>query len=173
MKAFILSQFSFSPLIGMLHSRDLNYKINSLHHRALKMVYKDYTSSFEDLLKRGGSVSVHHRNVQFLATELFKVKLGLTPPFMEEIFRRRNFPENSVAKNLRSQIEFYNYHNPKTVHYGLETLRHLGPKIWNIIPENIKNSATLASFKMLIKKWVPKDCPCRLCRNYVKGLGFI
>ena len=52
MKAFILSQFSFSPLIGMLHSRELNYKINSLHHRALKMVYKDYTSSFEDLLKR-------------------------------------------------------------------------------------------------------------------------
>ena len=145
----------------MLHSRELNYKINSLHHRALKMVYKDYT------------LSVHHRNVQFLATELFKVKLGLTPPFMEEIFRRRNFPENSVAKNLRSQIEFYNYDNPKTVHYGLEILRHLGPKIWNITPENIKNSATLASFKMLIKKWVPKDCPCRLCRNYVKGLGFI
>ena len=59
------------------------------------MVYKDNTSSFEGLLKRGNSVSV-----QFLPKEIFKVKLGIPPPFVEEISRRRNFPQNSVAKNI-------------------------------------------------------------------------
>ena len=82
MKAFVISQFSFSPLVGMFHSRELNSKINALHYRALKMAYGDDTSSFSELLIRDNSVTIHHRNIQILAIELFKVKLGVSSPFM-------------------------------------------------------------------------------------------
>ena len=157
----------------MFHSRELNSKINALHYRALKMVYRDNTSSFNELLKRDNSVTIHHRNIQFLAIELFKVKLGVAPPFMSNIFCKRNLTEESVVNSLRSQVDFYNYDNPKSVHFGLETLRNLGPKIWNIIPSDIKNCNTINSFKRNIKKWVPESCPCRLCKIYVQGLGFI
>ena len=71
---------------------------------------------------------------------------------MNEIFTTRDIPENSVVANLRSQTNFYNYHNPKSVRFGTETLRALGPKIWNIIPSDIKNSASLAIFKQKNKK---------------------
>ena len=49
------------------------------------MVYEDYTSSFQDLLKKGGAVSIHHRNIQLVAIEMFKVKNNLCPEIMKSI----------------------------------------------------------------------------------------
>ena len=58
----------------MYCSRKMNRKINVLHERALRLVYEDYTASFEDLLSRDKSVIIHHRNIQRVAIEMFKVK---------------------------------------------------------------------------------------------------
>ena len=52
MKAFITSQFSYCPLIWMLHSRTLNNRINNIHERALRLTYKDNQSSFKPLLEK-------------------------------------------------------------------------------------------------------------------------
>ena len=73
MSAFIESQFCYCPLVWMFcHSRKLNNRINRIHERGLRMVYGDYTSTFEDILRRDESVTVHHRNVQLVAVEMFK-----------------------------------------------------------------------------------------------------
>ena len=64
MKSFITSQFGYCPLIWIFHSRGLNNKINSLHKRALRITLADNELTFEDLLKKDSSVSVHHRNLQ-------------------------------------------------------------------------------------------------------------
>ena len=170
-KAFIESQFAYCLLVCLFHSRALNTKINLLHYRALQCVYQDESSTFKELLTKDNCVSVHHRNIQFLAIELFKVISGNAPFLVDEIFTRRVIPENSVVANLRSQTDFYNYYNPQSVRLGTETLRTLGPKIWNIIPPDIKNSLSLAIFKRKIKKCVPVNCPCRLCLNYGEGVG--
>ena len=76
-KTFIESQIGYSPLVWMFHGRIVNKKINHFHERVLGIIYKDCISSFEDLLKRHKSVTVHHRNIQSLAIELFKVKQNL------------------------------------------------------------------------------------------------
>ena len=73
MKAFIMSQFSYCPLVWMCHSRTLNNKINKIHERTLQLVYDDRQSTFEELLNIDKSVTIHHRNLQVLATELYKV----------------------------------------------------------------------------------------------------
>ena len=73
MNAFISSQFSYCPLIWMCHSRSLNSRINRIHERALRIVYKDNDLSFDSLLEKSGSVRIHHRNLQILATEIYKV----------------------------------------------------------------------------------------------------
>ena len=52
MRTFIENEFNYCPLTWMLHSRTLNNKINKLHERALRVAYKDETSSFETLLHR-------------------------------------------------------------------------------------------------------------------------
>ena len=151
----------------------MNNKINLLHHRALRCVYQDDVSTFEDLLHKDNSVTVHQRNIQCLGIELYKVKFRHGPNLLNEIFPMRLIPENSSVANLRSQIDFYNYENPRSVRFGTEPLRSLAPKIWNIIPSEIKGASSLAIFKRQIKKWVPENCPCRLCLNYISGVGFL
>ena len=134
MKSFFVSQFSYSPLVWMFHSRILNRKINNFHYRALRIVYRDEISSFDELLAKDGSVTVHHRNLQSLAIEMYKVFKGVAPSFMCNIFGiHPNANIENVSANTRSGTSFYNQSNPKTVKYGLETLRSLGPKIWNLI----------------------------------------
>ena len=49
-KSFVDSQFAYCPLVWMFCSRSLNNKINKLQERALRILYKDYESSFEDIL---------------------------------------------------------------------------------------------------------------------------
>ena len=71
MKEFIELQFAYCPLVGLFHSRALNTQINLLHYCELKFVHQDELSTFQELLIKDNSVSVHHRNIQFLAIELF------------------------------------------------------------------------------------------------------
>ena len=54
----------------MFRSRGLNNKINRIHERALRITYKDKSSTFQELLEKGNSVSIHHRNIQKLAIEV-------------------------------------------------------------------------------------------------------
>ena len=101
MNAFITSQFSYCPLVWMYHSRTLNNRINKIHEKALGLVYKNETFfSFDDLLKRDKSVSIHQKNLQILATEFYKTKndLGLKIMnnnfhFIQKPYNLRNDPE--------------------------------------------------------------------------------
>ena len=84
--SFVNSQCSYCPLIWMIHSRRLNNKINSIHERALRITYQENTSTFQELLNKDNSVSIHHRNLQVLATGMFKIHRGLSPETLKETF---------------------------------------------------------------------------------------
>ena len=96
LKSFIESQFSYCPLIWMFCSRKMNAKINHIHERALRLVYDDYVTSFENLLTRDKTVKIHHRNIQKVAIEMFKVKNNLCPEFIREFFVQ--IPPRSQSK---------------------------------------------------------------------------
>ena len=151
----------------MFHSRKLNSKINRLQERSLRIIYDDDKSSFEELLNKDGSVTIHHRNIQALAIEMYKVRNNLSPQIMTDMFQfRTNRP------NTRNDNEFW-VPMPKTTNYGSESVKYLGPKIWNILPKVLKDSSTLYNFKEKIKSWIPYDCPCKLCKIYIPDLGYI
>ena len=86
MKAFIASEFGYCQLVRRSHSRKLNSRVNKLHERTLRILYQDYASLFTELLEKDNSRTIHNRKKQFIATALFKVKNGLLPPFIKEIF---------------------------------------------------------------------------------------
>ena len=67
LNAFILSQFGYCPLVWMFHSRKLNHRINKLHERALRLVYQDSKSSFDDLLSIDGSFFTIETSLQCMA----------------------------------------------------------------------------------------------------------
>ena len=91
---------------------------------------------------------------------------------MSEIFGYKNGTVDNVSSNTRLACKCHNPVKPMTTNYGLETLRHLAPKIWNILPVEIKNVTSLQVFRLKIKTWIPINCPCRICANYIPALGF-
>ena len=145
MKAFIGSKFAYCPLVWMCCNRSCNNGINHLHDRGLRIVYNDNVSSFKDLLQRGQPVRIHHRNIRLLGTELYKTRNNISNHIMNELFEQRN-----IIYNLRSQTDFTT--GPiSTVNNGLKNIRYLGPKIWNNIPLDIRNSGNIEEFTRKIK----------------------
>ena len=92
MRAFILSQFSYCPLVQIFCDRYLDNKNNHVHKKTLSIAYKDSVSDFDTSLTRDNSVSVHKRNLQLLMTEIYKTQIKITPSFMTEIFLEKNPP---------------------------------------------------------------------------------
>ena len=105
---------------------------------------------------------------QKLGIEMFKVLNGENPQIVNEIFRIRD--ETSYELRQRSC-----FHIPSvnTVFSGTESIRFLGPKIWELIPNDIKCLENLKDFKTAIKKWKPTSCPCRIWKTYLHGVGFL
>ena len=166
LNAFIAAQFSYAPVIWMFHSRKLNNRINHIHERALRLVYKDYTSSFDELLLEDNSFRIHHRNLQKRDIEIFKVKLGLAPEIMKNIF-----PIIENPYDLRNETKFKS-RNVHTVRYGIESAFFLETRIWSSIPRSYKECSSVSEFKAKIKFLYPENCPCKLCKNYIYQKGY-
>ena len=147
----------------MFHSRKLNNRINEIHEKALRIVYQDNERHFQELLEKDQSVTIHQRNLQVLVTEFFKMKLGVTP----KIFTKRS---NSYF--LRNPSDFDRVHK-NSVKFGENSLTYLAPLIWDQVPAEMKLCHTLNQFKASIKKFEFHDCPCRLCKVYIQGVGFL
>ena len=146
----------------------MNSKINHIHERALRIVYQDYATTFEGLLEKDNSLTFHHRNIHHVAIEMFKVKNDLSPPFMKDIFTQK-----VNHKGTRSGDTF-GRPNSNTVKKGDRSLQSFGPIVWNtMLPNKLKQCASLSEFQSTIKSWKPDNCPCELCRTYVQGLGYV
>ena len=99
---------------------------------------------------------------------MFKSYKGLSPPIMDSVFKLRT--ENPYS--LR-QVSEFSRPIVKTVYHGTESISYLGPKIWDILPEKLRNMGNPESFKKEIKTWRPHNCPCRLRKVYIEGVGFL
>ena len=93
---------------------------------------------------------IHQENLQKLAVEMFKTYTGMALQIMNE-----GFPRNyTLNYNLHLHPEFES-RAINTAHYGRELLSFLGPKIWEMLPIDLKNSDSVDSFKSGIKNWRP------------------
>ena len=99
-----------------------------------------------------------HRNNEILATETYKFSQGLSP-FMNDIFEERNNSYSLRWTNVLTR------RRANSMRYGTETVSFLAPKIWGILPKEIKDSESLDIFKIITKKWIPCECPCGLVKH--------
>ena len=82
------------------------------------------------------------------------------------------FPPKVSPYDLRNNNSF-NRRRVNSVWHGTELVSYLGPKIWDLVPNKIKESESLDGFKFKIKRWVSERCPCRICKIYLGQVGFI
>ena len=148
MNAFFKSQFSYCPLLWMCYSLSMNNKINRLHERCLRIVYNDKTSSFVDLFAKDGSVTIHTRYLQ--VTFLCK----------------------KTHYNLRN-LQHFAIPIVNSVYHGSESISNLGPRIWSLVSDGLKEPNSISYFKNEIKRWQPEICLCMLYKTYIPRAVFL
>ena len=87
MKAILMFQFGYCPLVWMNHNKTLNHQINSLHERALRPDYNNFKSSFHQLLEKDNSGTfLQHNTAQ-------KMKFSI-----------KDFPSSSWSHLLKKSL---------------------------------------------------------------------
>ena len=83
-----------------------------VHERSLRIIYNDQQWSFTELLNKDNSVSVHIRNIQRLAIEMFRFYNRLSAPLMSNMFKVK--AERQVSEFSRPMV--------KSVYHGIESI---------------------------------------------------
>ena len=146
----------------------MEHRINKIHERAFRLIYPFKSKlTFKELLDKNKTVSIHQKNLQVLATEIFKVKLNILPEILKELlsFNVRNY-------NLRSQSTLKRI-KTNSVYFDSKSLSSLAPKLWDLVSDSFKNENSPERFKNRIKTWTTDKCPCRICKVYIGQVGFI
>ena len=119
--------------------------LNKLHEKALRLVLYDHVSDFDALLRKNNNISCHHRNIQMLMNELYKIKNELAPPIMDTMLNRRNITFN--FRNLQS------FGQKEKELFLMETLSYRIPQLWIFLLEEIKQRNPINLFKSDVKQW--------------------
>ena len=112
------------------------------------------------------SVTIHHRNLQTLAYEIFQVKNNMAAEILTEIFPQK---ENNYSLRNRATLQGRSI---KTVMYGSEAIQ-FGAKDMEHFTNGIKKIVSPTLFEKKIREWAPKNCACSLCKTYVQNIGFL
>ena len=145
-QSFIYAHFNYCPLIWHFKSSMSLLKIENIQKRALRFLYNDKDSSYEELLIKANRNHMHVYRLKILCTEIYKTISEMNPTYIKGIFH-----QYTTDRPVRSQYLC----NLKVVRvnqntFGTNSLTSLGPKIWNNIPCSLKGSENLINFKQMI-----------------------
>ena len=156
--AFIYSQFKYCNVIWMFCSKCENNKINDLHKRALRCIYKEEHGTLDYLTEKYQEPSFHERNIQSLMLLIYRVIKNLSPELLVNSFK-----EKKSSYSLRSKSTLQLPRICKTNRFGVNSIMFKGSLLWNYLPNSYKEADSESSFKNMIKKWKPKVCTCNIC----------
>ena len=156
--SFIYGNFNYCPLVWHFCTKKLLNKIERIQKRALRFLQDDYESDYETLLNKYSKCTMEVRRLRTLALEIHKTLNDQNPIFMKNLFEQRNNPRKS---DFNLKIPSRN-----SVTFGDNSIRCLGPHIWNLLPIKIKAETTVKSFKEFISTWYGPNCKCNLCSFY-------
>ena len=146
--SFILSHFNFCPMAWHFCSKTSTNKMEKIQERALRFIYDDQNSSYDELLHKANLPSLEIRRLRTMAIECFKIIHDLSPPCLSNLVSRRESTYSFRYTNIldiprvrtvtygkknpsNSQLHFFgtNYLNIselKQFFYSSKTSSHLG-----------------------------------------------
>ena len=147
--SFVLSNFSYCPLVWHFCGKINNSKIEKIQERALRIVLQDYTSDYDALLKKFGTITVHKYRINQILIETFKSFKNINPTYIQNLVHRK-----AKMYDMRSSIILEQPVKDSTT-FGLRSYSYLASKLWNDLPLHMKNieDVELDSFKSIIKHW--------------------
>ena len=158
--SFIKSNFNYCPVVWMFANKTDLKKLEGIQIRALRFVYRDFTSSKEEILENCKESSVRIMNLRALAVEIFKCVNGLNPEYMNEMIEKKSVKYGLRKPNILVQPR------ANTTTYGIRSFRYYGPKLWNMLPDHLKVTTDILEFKALLKLWSGPTCQCPACLSF-------
>ena len=122
------------------------------------MLLIDQLSSYGVLLSKSGRYTMHVFRLKFLCIEIFKTLSKLKPSFMQDIFKVK------PSSYLLRESNTLQHYIPNQVTFSSNSLRSLGPQVWNGLPNDMKSAENLNIFKNMPKKWEGPSCKCSVCK---------
>jgi hypothetical protein len=161
LNSFVLSNFKYCPIVWHFCKRRKMRMIEKVHERALRTIYGNINLSYSELLNLSKRKTLHYERLRLIAIQVYKSVNGLSPPYVNNLF--------SVKDNVYSLRNKVSLVQPivSTVNYGILSVSYHGPKVWNTLPEYIKEADTLGAFKSRLYKWTEPLCNCSSCVDII------
>ena len=141
---------------------------DSSENKCSYLLLNNYSQpSFTKSFNVSFNIGLFQRNLQTFADEIYKAKNKISPDVINSLFeftnKNYNLRNASVLKRKRYS----------TVDYGIESLLSLAPKIWELVPDSIREVKILWIFKNKLKALKTNKCPWQLFKNYVGEAAYI
>ena len=146
--SYIVSNFNYCITVWMFTNKKNMAKLDKVNERAVRLIYNDKTSDYDDLLCAGNLFDIYKHCAYILSIETFKIRHQLSPMYLctmlEQSVSRYNLRDQSTYVTPRFKSKLYGYHS----------FRYLACKFWNLLDYNVKNTETLLEFKSKVKNWL-------------------
>lgn len=159
--SFIMSNFNYCPLVWHFCGETNTKKIEKIQERALRFIYNEYTSSYEDLLCKSKLPSLKVRRLRTFALEVFKIVNKDCPVYLFDLIDIKNTSYSFRYQNKAALPQV------RTTSFGLQSFRYAGAKLWNELPDHFRKDMSLDQFKNLINTWSGSSCHCFACKASV------
>ena len=156
-KSFIRSNFNYCPVIWHYCSKTNTEKLEKLQFRALKIVFNDYKSCYEDLLSKAKVPTLYQSRIRTIAIETFKCLYELSPPYVTDLV---NFKSSNYSSKYQNTAEVPMI---RTVSYGKQSFKYDAARVWNSLPNDIRITENYGEFVRLIRTWDGPSCHCAMC----------
>ena len=143
-QSFVASNFNYCPLVWHFCGKLNTAKIEKIQERALKIIYKDYNSSYDELLINTDTPSLFMSRIRLILFEVYKCIRDINPPIINEIFENKPITYSFRNKHKIEQKK------KRTTTYGLRSFGYTGAKLWNDISPHIDISTFIDNENELI-----------------------
>ena len=142
--AFISANYEYCPVIWSLCNKTLLNKLSKIQCRALRFVSGNFQTDYQCLLSECNMRNINTTFIIKIAIEMFKAVNKLHPSFVNELFQSHN---SGYALRGHNNLTLK---SPNTTSHGKLSLVYVGAKIWNRLPNKIKEAENLSDFKQLV-----------------------
>ena len=137
--------------------------LERIQERVLRAIYCDWNASCKQLLKWANLPTLRNRRLLDITIIMYKVKTDILPPYNSDLFVK-----NQSKYNLR--IKEFEIPRFNTINYGKNSVRYISLVLWAKLPEYLRNSPSLSSFKGSVRKLnlediIRSDCYCSFCKQ--------
>ena len=155
--AFITSNFNYCSIVWHFCSRRSTYKIEKINKKALRITLNDYVSLYSTLLGKLEKQTLYVSRLKSIALETMKCVKKFNPTYMNELFMFSEAPYKTRGgvKLIQPKVN--------TTGFGINSFSYQGAKIWNVLPEHVKDGENIAICKEMISKWPGPQCSCGTC----------